>query len=167
MCARIRALADAGIPVMGHLGLTPQTATALGGWKAQGRTGARRPASCATPSTSSGPAPSRSSSSASRLGSPRPSARGSPSPRSASARAPGATARCSCSTTCSACTRAPRPRFVKRYADLRSVALDAVRRYAEDVRSGAFPEDVHGYAIADEELARFHELAAGVEGHVA
>jgi 3-methyl-2-oxobutanoate hydroxymethyltransferase len=33
-------IAAAGIPVMGHVGLTPQTATALGGWKAQGRNAA-------------------------------------------------------------------------------------------------------------------------------
>ena len=35
---RVRAIVGAGVPVMGHVGLTPQTSTALGGWKAQGRT---------------------------------------------------------------------------------------------------------------------------------
>ena len=38
---RARAIVEAGIPVMGHVGLTPQTSTALGGYKAQGRTAER------------------------------------------------------------------------------------------------------------------------------
>src|SRR3712207_5423519 len=38
---RARAIAASGIPVMGHVGLTPQTATALGGYRSQGRTAER------------------------------------------------------------------------------------------------------------------------------
>lgn len=37
MVETVRAMVRAGIPVMGHVGLTPQTAGALGGWKVQGR----------------------------------------------------------------------------------------------------------------------------------
>lgn len=39
------------------------------------------------------------------------------------------------------------PKFVKRYADLESVVRDAVRNYADEVRSGAFPDESHCFGI--------------------
>jgi 3-methyl-2-oxobutanoate hydroxymethyltransferase len=47
------------------------------------------------------------------------------------------------------------PRFVKRYADLGDVIADALARYADDVRSGAFPEEQHTYKMPAEERAAF------------
>ncbi|MDQ3866676.1 MAG: 3-methyl-2-oxobutanoate hydroxymethyltransferase, partial [Actinomycetota bacterium] len=47
------------------------------------------------------------------------------------------------------------PRFAKRYADVRTEIRSALERFAAEVRSGAFPEATHTYAIPDDELARF------------
>jgi 3-methyl-2-oxobutanoate hydroxymethyltransferase len=47
------------------------------------------------------------------------------------------------------------PRFVKRYAEIAEQIAAALGQYVADVRSGAFPEEQHTYAIPDEELERF------------
>ena len=47
-----------------------------------------------------------------------------------------------------------KPRFVRRYADLGSTIEQAFRAYAEDVRSGRFPEPEHCYEIAEAEAAK-------------
>ena len=81
--SRVRAIVGAGIPVMGHVGLTPQSATMLGGFKTQGRTAeaAQRIVDGAKELEAAGCC--------------------SIVRRSASAPAPSATARCSSTTTCS------------------------------------------------------------------
>ena len=60
MLSRVHAIVGAGIPVMGHIGLTPQSATALGGFKAQGRTAEKAIRCTRTRSPSRRPAASRS-----------------------------------------------------------------------------------------------------------
>jgi hypothetical protein len=52
------------------------------------------------------------------------------------------------------------PRFVKKYAELADEIRGALERYVADVRSGAFPEERHTYAIGDDELARFEDATA-------
>lgn len=50
------------------------------------------------------------------------------------------------------------PPFVRKYAEGYQLFLDALRRYAEDVRSGAFPEEKHYFRMAPEEHSKFLEL---------
>lgn len=47
------------------------------------------------------------------------------------------------------------PKFVRRYGDLKSQTIDALSRYADDVRSGAFPNDAESYHLSDEQSEAF------------
>jgi 3-methyl-2-oxobutanoate hydroxymethyltransferase len=51
-------------------------------------------------------------------------------------------------------------RFVKRYADVREAMIAGVKAFAEDVRTRRYPEEEHGYTIAPDELERLHDLMA-------
>ena len=53
-----------------------------------------------------------------------------------------------------------KPKFVKRYAELRQTMVDAVTAYAEDVRTAAFPGPEHAYGVAPEEMERLKEMLA-------
>src|SRR5262249_29567303 len=55
------------------------------------------------------------------------------------------------------------PRFVKRYANLSREIRDALEAYVHDVRTGAFPEEQHTYAISDRELERFEEAVEALD----
>jgi 3-methyl-2-oxobutanoate hydroxymethyltransferase len=48
------------------------------------------------------------------------------------------------------------PTFVKRYTEAGNAIRDAVARYAEEVRSGAFPAEAQSFAIKDEVLKRLY-----------
>jgi 3-methyl-2-oxobutanoate hydroxymethyltransferase len=153
--ARVTALVGAGIPVMGHIGLTPQSATALGGFKAQGRTAekaiqlladarALEAAGCFSIVLEAVPAPV-----AARI----------THELSVPTIGIGAGAECDGQVLVwhdlLGLYAGHSPRFVKRYADLAAEIQKALEAYAAEVRSGAFPEEQHTYSIPDEELALF------------
>ena len=50
-----------------------------------------------------------------------------------------------------------KPKFAKRYGDIAEVAVNAFKAYAEDVRSGAFPDNDHSYAMKPEEADGFQK----------
>lgn len=153
--SRVLALVGAGIPVMGHLGLTPQSATMLGGFRAQGRTAAKArqllddaltleqagcfalvleavPAAVATRITEALAIPTIG------IGSGR-----------------GCDGQVLVYHDLLGLYEGKSPRFVKRYAELATTIQEALERFAADVRSGSFPQDEHTYSIPDEELAEF------------
>jgi 3-methyl-2-oxobutanoate hydroxymethyltransferase len=155
MIPRVRAIVESGIPVMGHIGLTPQSATALGGYRAQGRTAAaaRRlydealaleAAGCFAIVLEAVPAAI-----AERI--------------SHALRIPtigiGAGAGCDGQVLVYhdmlGLTQGHVARFVKRYADLSTIIREALQTYAAEVRSRAYPEKRHTYLIPGEELEAF------------
>jgi 3-methyl-2-oxobutanoate hydroxymethyltransferase len=159
---RVHAIVGAGIPVMGHLGLTPQSATMLGGYRAQGRTAekARRlladaraleAAGCFSLVLEAVPAEV-----AARI------------TEAVSIPTIGIGAGAACDGQVLVwhdvlgLSDRPPARFVRRYAELRAEIRGALERFAADVRSGAYPGDEHTYAMPDDELARFEEFLAGL-----
>jgi 3-methyl-2-oxobutanoate hydroxymethyltransferase len=164
MLSRVRALVGAGIPVMGHIGLTPLSATMLGGFKAQGRTAekARRlvedalaleAAGCFSLVLEAVPSPV-----ATRI------TEALAIPTIGIGAGAGCDGQVLVYHDLLGLYEARAPRFVKRYAMLADEIRAALEKYAEDVRTGRFPEDQHGYSMPDEELEAFNgELLEAVE----
>jgi 3-methyl-2-oxobutanoate hydroxymethyltransferase len=154
MAERARAIVRAGVPVMGHVGLTPQTATALGGYRAQGRTAERaravledalalQEAGCfaivfeAIPAEVTDVIMQHMEIPVIGIGA-------------------------GSSTDGQVLVLHDllgmhdgfKPKFVKRYAEVKAEMVRGVREYTEDVRTRAFPTPEHTYGIAPEELDR-------------
>jgi hypothetical protein len=142
----VEALVAAEIPVMGHIGLTPQSVHAMGGFKVQGKDAGAAAASSTTPWPSSTPGRSPSCSRASRRRGPHGHRRRCRCRPSASAPVVTATARCSCSTTCSASRTARR-----RSSSALRRPQGAGRRRAGRLRRrrphGAFPSEAETYHL--------------------
>jgi 3-methyl-2-oxobutanoate hydroxymethyltransferase len=152
---RARAIIRAGIPVMGHVGLTPQTATALGGYKAKGRTADRaaqiaeealalQAAGCfaivfeAVPAQVTEALMEKMDVPVIGIGA-----------------GPATDGQVLVFHDLLGFFGGHQPRFVKRYANLRAEIVGAVSAYAADVRERRFPAPEHTYAVDSAELEAF------------
>jgi 3-methyl-2-oxobutanoate hydroxymethyltransferase len=153
--SRVAALVDGGIPVMGHIGLTPQSFTMLGGYRSQGRTAeeartlvadaaALQTAGCFALVLEAMPPPV-----AARIS------------RILQIPTIGIGSGVDCDGQVLVwhdmlgLTSGHVPRFVRRYADLAAATRAALDAYVSDVRTGRFPEARHTYPMADHELEQF------------
>jgi len=158
--SRARAIVGAGIPVMGHVGLTPQSSTALGGWKAQGRTAsaaariaaealALQEAGCfaivfeAIPAAVTEELMGHMEVPVIGIGA-----------------GPATDGQVLVFHDLLGIRDGLGPRFVKRYASLQDDMNAGVAAYAEDVRERRYPGPEHTYSIDPAELAELHELLA-------
>ena len=161
--SRVVALVGAGIPVMGHLGLTPQSATMLGGYKAQGRTAEKALALLAD---------SRALEAAGCFSLvleavPRAVAKRITDELSIPTIGIGAGLDCDGQVLVwhdlLGLYEGRAARFVKRYAEIGEGIRTALTEFAADVREHRFPEEQHTYAMPDDELSVFE--AALSESH--
>jgi len=154
----VRAITEAGIPVMGHIGLTPQSYTQLGGYKAQGRDArtARQLIEDAKALQDAGAfaillecipadvaAIIHEEVDVLVLG------------LGSGDRVDG---QLMIVHDMLGLFESFTPKFVKRYADLSPIILDAFRRYRKEVKDREFPQPEHFYKIPEEELKKLHEM---------
>jgi 3-methyl-2-oxobutanoate hydroxymethyltransferase len=155
---RARAIVRAGIPVMGHVGLTPQTAVSLGGYRAQGRTAERaaqvikdaldlQDAGCfsvvfeAIPSDVTDLVKGQLEIPVIGIGA-----------------GPSTDGQVLVLHDLLGIHDGHKAKFVKQWADIRSEMIRGVRAYADEVRGRTFPGPEHGYSIPPEELERLKKL---------
>jgi 3-methyl-2-oxobutanoate hydroxymethyltransferase len=158
--SRARAIVAAGIPLMGHVGLTPQSASALGGFKAQGRTTnqavqvaddalALQDAGCfaivfeAVPAAVTETIMKRMQVPVIGIGA-----------------GPATDGQVLVFHDLLGIYEGHAPRFMKRFAEVRRAMVEGVQAYAEEVRTRRFPDAEHTYSIDPVELERFREIVA-------
>ena len=163
MADRARAIVRAGVPVMGHVGLTPQTATALGGYRAQGRTAARakqvfddalelQEAGCFSIVFEAIPAQVTDAIMPFLE-----------IPVIGIGAGPSTDGQVLVLHDLLAIHDDFQPKFAKRFAAVKAEMLRGVEAYADEVRTRRFPASEHTYGIAPEELDRFRGSLASVE----
>ena len=152
----VRAVVDSGIPVMGHIGLTPQSIFQLGGYRVQGRTAEM---AGALVEQAKGLEDAGAFSIVIELV---PSETAKLISESISIPTIGIGAGPHCDGQVLVLWDMLglfedfKPKFVKKYANIRNMIIDAVKEYSEDVRKGVFPEPEHSFEMSEEETGRLY-----------
>lgn len=153
MAERVRAVVEAGIPVVGHVGLLPQRAAQAGGFRVQGRTAAEAEGLL------------RDAHAVEEAGAFMIVAEAVPAPvgelmsRQLSIPVIGIGAGLGCdgqvlvTPDMLGIQDTLTPRYLKRYAELSGVIVDAVKTYVSEVKEGAFPDAGYSYGMDPEEEA--------------
>ncbi|WP_419659648.1 PanB: 3-methyl-2-oxobutanoate hydroxymethyltransferase [Desulfosarcina variabilis str. Montpellier] len=149
----VEAIVKAGIPVQGHIGLTPQTASALGGFKMQGKdaAAARRIVEDAKALEAAG--------AFSIVAEAVPAPLGKLIAESVNVPVIGIGAGVDVDgqvlVTHDMVGLFDKfiPKFVKQYTKIRPTIIDAIKAYGDDVRGASFPTDKHSFGMSDETLA--------------
>lgn len=155
---QIRGIVDAGILVIGHIGLTPQSSGQLGGFKAQGRTAASaeelikdalsiEEAGAFALLLEAVP-PELSSAITEMLG----------IPVYGIGAGPDTDGQLLINGDMLGYFEAFTPKFVKKYANLAHVITDAFKEYVDEVHSGRFPGPEHSYSVLKDELKAFNAV---------
>jgi 3-methyl-2-oxobutanoate hydroxymethyltransferase len=152
MAPRVEALVDAGIPVIGHIGMTPQSAAQLGGYKSQGRDAktARELIADAKALEEAGAfailleaIPSRVTELIYEEAD---------VPIYGIGAGPTNDGELLIVQDILGLFELFKPKFVKRYANLGEEMVDAFKQYRQEVKEGVFPAEEHSYNIPDEEF---------------
>jgi 3-methyl-2-oxobutanoate hydroxymethyltransferase len=159
VASRIRAIVDAGMLVMGHIGLTPQSSSQLGGFKAQGRT-----LESAKAQVEDALAVQEAGAAMILLEAIPPEVAGYiRETLSIPVLSIGAGLDCDGQllivSDALGIFEAFTPKFVKRYAEIAKVSTEALSAYCRDVKTKAFPETKHTYGMIPEELVKFKKWA--------
>jgi 3-methyl-2-oxobutanoate hydroxymethyltransferase len=152
----VRAVVDAGIPVMGHIGLTPQSIFQMGGYRVQGRTAemAKELIKQAKALEEAGAfslvielVPSETAKMISESVS---------IPTIGIGAGPHCDGQVLVLWDMLGLFEDFKPKFVKKYANIREVIKSSVQKYSDEVRSGEFPNSEHSFEMSEEETGRLY-----------
>jgi 3-methyl-2-oxobutanoate hydroxymethyltransferase len=158
MAATVAAIVNAGIPVQGHIGLTPQTATSLGGFKVQGKSAqaakqllddakALEDAGCFSMVLEAIPAPL-----AERI------TQAVSIPTIGIGAGPACDGQVLVIHDLVGLYDRFTPKFVKQYAKINEPILEALRQYKAEVENRTFPTETHSFTMKSEELDKLLQL---------